>query len=174
MESWRIVLRDGFIWQWSDDILRQALVLLDADSPKLTQGSTTTPPPLMVVQDWQVEACDLIAFCSTPNIFDGTVGEAEEGFARAVFTSDQTLGEPGASRWFLNAWDDYPRGEIFEEVAKEIRQELQRRVGLAPELKDALNRNPKDTVLKRACYDWVLENGGSPYDALRESGWSHE
>lgn len=172
MRSWQIVFESGFLPLWSNETLERALAALDGDDHRLTQGSTTTPP-LMCVSDWSCEACDLIAFCSVEDPFESTVGEVEEGFARACFEADQRLGEPAACRWFLNFWDDEPRGSLFEEVAVVIRQELRRRtIKLSPELKAAIEQFPKDTVLKRAAFDWMLEQGATPTTAALESGWS--
>src|SRR6187397_2364540 len=56
MESWRLVWRDGFVPVISTSGLEALREALKSDDPRLTQGSTTTPPPLMCVQDWPVEA----------------------------------------------------------------------------------------------------------------------
>ena len=62
MESWRMVWRNGMEPLLSTEgleALRQALM---TDDPRLLQGATTTPPPLMCVQEWPVEgACALWA-----------------------------------------------------------------------------------------------------------------
>ena len=63
MESWRQVWRDGFAPVLSSaglDALRGAL---GRDDPRLIQGSTSTPPPLMCVRDWPVEAACALGFC---------------------------------------------------------------------------------------------------------------
>jgi hypothetical protein len=167
MQSWKMVLRDGFIPQWDDATLERAVVALEADIPFLTQGSTTTPPPLMCVQDWKLEACDLIAYCSVADPTDCTVGEAEEGFARSCFDADQRLGEPAACRWFLNWYDDGVRQEVFALIADEFRLALRMRkisreqaVGKLPaELQTALKTFPTDRTLKGACIDHLLEQG---------------
>ena len=56
MENWRSVWRDGFIPVLTTVGLEALRGALKNDDPRLTQGSTTTPPPLMSVQDWPVEA----------------------------------------------------------------------------------------------------------------------
>ena len=56
MESWRMVWRDGFVPVLSTRAWRPSATPSGGDDPRLTQGSTTTPPPLMCVQDWPVEA----------------------------------------------------------------------------------------------------------------------
>lgn len=173
LESWRLVLRDGFLPGWSSDVLEKAIVLLEADSPKIVQGSTTTPPPLMCMQDWAVEACDIVAFCSTPDCLEATVGQAEEGFARACFETDSRLGEPAACRWFLRFFDDTPRAEVFRLLIEEFKLELSKRISLPADLKSAVDRDPNDTVLRRACFDWLLENGADAQHASQESGWAN-
>jgi hypothetical protein len=128
MESWRLVLRDGFLPLWSTDALRRGLAALEANDPFLTQGTTTTPPPLMCVADWKLEACDLIAYCSIEDPKEATVGEAEEGFAKACYEADQRLGEPAACRWLLNWYDDNDRTKVFVDCAAEFRNEIANRV----------------------------------------------
>lgn len=172
LQSWQLVLRQGFLPQWSSETLERALTVLKADDQRLTQGSTTTPPPLMGVQDWTCEQCDFIAFCGVDDPFHSTVGEVEEGFAKSCYEADQTLGEPAACRWFLNWFDDTPRTEVFWGLISELELELNRRVQLSPELKVALTQFPDDITLKKAAYDYVLENGGSEEWAAAESGWN--
>jgi hypothetical protein len=141
-ESWRITWRDGFAPVLPAAGLEALAAALEADDPRLTQGSTTTPPPLMCVQDWPCEAADAIGLCGVAvlggfadekptgrhtNPGAARVGQVEEFFARACFDCDQRLGEPAACRWFLNAWDDMPRAEIFAELLAEVKRELARR-----------------------------------------------
>jgi hypothetical protein len=56
-----------------------------------------------------------------------TVGQVEEFFARCCFEADQRLGEPAACRWFLNAYDDWPRDEMRREMLAEVERELAER-----------------------------------------------
>jgi hypothetical protein len=84
--------------------------LLDAlvdDDQRLMQGSTTSPPPLITTQNWPCEAADAIGWC-----FFGpgaTVGEVEEGFARACYDADMAIASPDSCRHIINFWDDTPR-----------------------------------------------------------------
>lgn len=174
MESWRLVLREGFFPGWTTAALEAALKLLEADSPLLTQGSTTTPPPLMCVQDWTVEACDIVAFCTVPTAFTNkeTVGTMEEGFAKACYEADQRLGEPAACRIFLNWFDDTPRNEMRWSLIEEFRAEIGRRPVLPPELTAAITRSPDDRHLRGAAYDWLIENGATDHYAKAQSGWT--
>jgi hypothetical protein len=132
MESWRLVLRQGFFPQWSTETLERTLAVLKADDRRLIQGSTTTPPPLMCVADYPVECCCLVAHCASEDPFNSTVGEVEEGFAKACYNADQMLGEPAACRWLLNWFDDTPRPQVLAELIEEFGQEISNRNAVQP------------------------------------------
>lgn len=127
MESWRLVWREGFVPCISTQALSRLYDALMSDDPRLTQGSTTTPPPLMCCQDWPVEAACALGFCGWQGEDLETVGQVEEYFARLCFEADQRLGEPAACRWFLNHFDDTPRNEMRAELAQEVLLALQTR-----------------------------------------------
>ena len=127
MESWRKTWRLGFVPVLSTAALEALRDALYADDPRLTQGSTTTPPPLMCVQDWPVEAACALGFCGWQGDDLETVGQVEEFFARACFEADQRLGEPAACRWFLNWFDDTPREEMVRELFREVELALEGR-----------------------------------------------
>ena len=128
MESWRLVWRDGFVPVMSTPALEKLRDALKADDPRLSQGSTTTPPPLMCVQDWPVEAACALGFCGWQGEDLKTVGEVEEYFASLCFQADQRLGEPAACRWFLNWFDDTPREEMRKELLVEVERALNDRM----------------------------------------------
>ena len=132
MESWRIVWRDGFVPVLSTAGLTALRDALRGDDPRLVQGATTTPPPLMCVQDWPVEAADALGYCGWQGDGLETVGQVEEHFARCCFEADQRLGEPAACRWFLNWYDDTPRDEVRRELLAEVELALAERVPVAP------------------------------------------
>lgn len=130
MESWRIVWRDGFVPVLPTEGLRALAEALRTDDERLSQGSTTTPPPLMCVQDWPCEAACPLGLCgaAVSGGFEvATVGTVEEFFARACFDADQRLGEPAACRWFLNWWDNTPRDEARRELLAEVELALTQR-----------------------------------------------
>lgn len=116
MESWRKVWRDGFLPQFSPEQRAALKQALETDDPRLLQGATTQPPPLMCVQDWTCEGGCAVSFCGMP----GTVGEVEEFFAAKCFQADQLLGEPAACRWFLNWFDDTPRDKMRRLLLEEL------------------------------------------------------
>lgn len=127
MESWRLVWRNGFASEISTNALVALRKALETDDPRLIQGATTTPPPLMCVQDWPVEAACALGFCGWQGDELETVGLVEEYFAKKCFEADQKLGEPAACRWFLNWFDDTPRHVLAHELIPEIDLEITRR-----------------------------------------------
>lgn len=120
MESWRLVWRDGFAPSLSSTALEQLRDALKRNDPRLTQGSTTTPPPLACVMDWPVEAACALGYCGWQGEQLETVGEVEEFFAKVCFEADSRLGEPAACRWFLNWFDDTPRLQMIAELLIEV------------------------------------------------------
>src|SRR5687768_13684310 len=128
MESWQKVWRTGLAPLLSVEGLEALQGALERDDPRLTQGSTTTPPPLMCVQDWPVEAACALGFCGWQGDELESVGQVEEFFARACFEADQRLGEPAACRWFLNWFDDTPRDEMRRELLAEVELALADRI----------------------------------------------
>ena len=133
MESWRIVWRDGFVPVLSTVGLMALRDALRADDPRLVQGATTTPPPLMCVQDWPCEGACALGYCGWHGERLQTVGEVEveEFFAKCCFEADQRLGEPAAVRWFLNWYDETPRDLMRRLLLAEVNFALAQRVAVA-------------------------------------------
>lgn len=130
MESWRQVWRNGFAPSISTPglvALRDALV---KDDPRLTQGSTTTPPPLMSVQDWPCEGACVVSYPGWQGDGLETVGEVETYFASMCYEADKRLGEAGACRWLLNWFDDTPRDEMRRELLGEVIRAIDERTEL--------------------------------------------
>lgn len=128
--EWRRMWRDGIAPLLSVAQLAALADALTRDDPRLTQGSTTTPPPLMCVLDWPCEAACALAFCGV--VDDGgfgtaTVGAAEEAFCRLLRESDQRTGQPADVRHFLNWFDDTPREEMRRDLLPEVNRELELR-----------------------------------------------
>lgn len=120
LEDWQQVWRDGFTPIISTNGLKALRDALQSDDPRLTQGSTTTPPPLACVQDWPVEAACALGYCGWQGDELLQVGLVEEYFARLCFEADRRLGEPAACRWFLNWFDETPRDEMRRELLAEV------------------------------------------------------
>ena len=127
MESWRMVWREGFAPVLPTEGLEALWLALQTDDPSLTQGCTSTPPPLMCMQDWDVEGCCALGYCGWKGEGLNTVGQVEEFFARSCFEADQRLGEPAGCRWFLNWYDDTPREEMVHELLGEVERTLRQR-----------------------------------------------
>lgn len=127
MESWRKVWREGVAPLLSREQLERLRSGLELDDPKLIQGATTTPPPLMCVQDWPCEAGCALAYCAMNGgrpEEELTVGEVEEFFARMCYEIDQRVGEPAGCRWFLNWFDETDRNEMRYLLLEEVRLSL--------------------------------------------------
>jgi hypothetical protein len=127
MESWKQVWRDGIAPILPTAGLEALATALETDDPRLVQGATTTPPPLLCVQDWPVEACCALGFCGWQGDGLSTVGQVEEFFAKCCFEIDERQDEHAACRWFLNWFDDTPRDRMRAELLPEVRRELERR-----------------------------------------------
>src|SRR5258707_961115 len=128
MESWRAVWRDGFSPSLSTPGLAALKDALLDDDDRLTQGWTTTPPPLACVQDWPCEGCCALGFCGWQGDGLETVGDVEGYFAKLCFEADKRLGEPAGCRWFLNWFDDTPREAMRAELLAEVERALAERV----------------------------------------------
>lgn len=127
LEAWRKVWREGLSKVISLDGLKALLVALVADDKRLIQGATTSPPPLMCVADWPVEAADAIGICGWLGEGIETVGGVEEYFAKRCFDSDQLMKEPAAVRFFLNWADETPRNQMREALLPEVELAIRER-----------------------------------------------
>jgi hypothetical protein len=128
MQSWKLVWREGFVPVLPTTGLLALRAALLSDDPRLTQGSTTTPPPLLCVQDWDCEGACALGLCGWHGESLATVGEVEEFFARVCFDADHRLGEAAACRWFLNWFDDTPRDQMRRELLVEVDRALEARL----------------------------------------------
>lgn len=124
MQPWQKAWREGFQPPISYEgllALREALI---SDDPNLLQGSTTKPPPLMCVQDWDTEAACAVSYTGWKGDHLITVGEVEEYFARMCYECDQRIGEQAGCRHFLNWWDETPREVARQELLIEVESRL--------------------------------------------------
>lgn len=123
-QSWQHAWRVGIAPLVSTEGLEALLEALTFDDTTLIQGATTTPPPLMCVQDWPVEVCCAMGYCGWKGDGLETVGEVEEFFAHMCYEADKLLGEPAGVRWFLNWFDETPREHMRRELSEEVQREL--------------------------------------------------
>lgn len=127
MESWRKVWREGFAPVLSTAGLKALRNALAKDDSRLTQGSTTTPPPLQCVLDWPCEGACVVSYPGWQGEGLETVGEVEQYFARVCWACDNRLGEPAACRFFLNWFDDTDRSEVRRLLLPEVDRALAER-----------------------------------------------
>lgn len=130
MEPWRTVFRLGFAKVASTGHLEALRTALETDDPKLSQGATTTPPPLNCVLDWPCEAACMLGYCAWKSDDLQTVGEVEMAFARMCQQIDQELAEPGACRYLIEYFDDdgnRNRADVFANLLDEVNRELANR-----------------------------------------------
>lgn len=161
MESWRLIWRDGIVPQLSTGGLEALAVALRDDDPRLRQGMTTSPPPLMCVQDFPCAGADAIGYAGWKGDGLTTVGEVEEHFARVCSQCDQATGGPADCRHFLNWYDDTPRPEMRRELAAEVRLAITKRYGdMIPDgFRKRMAETPQDALLFGALADYLDEIG---------------
>ena len=124
LESWRRVWRDGFAPVLSTKGLLALRDALRDDDPRLVQGATAIPPPLMCVQDFSVEAACAVSFCGWQGDGLGTVGEVYEHFGSRCYDTDTRLDDMAGCRWFLKWFDDTPRDEMRSLLLPEVERAI--------------------------------------------------
>ena len=132
IKLWKKIWRTGFAPVLSTENLAALAEALRSDDPRLIQGSTTTPPPLMCVQDWPVESACALGYCGWQTDDLKTVGQVERFFANLCFEADERLGDPAACRWFLNWFDETPRAEMRLELLAEVELAIAERAAMVP------------------------------------------
>lgn len=106
----------------SNDQLYSLAIALATNSPQLIQTGTTSPPPLQVLDDYEVKGCCPIAF----TFWDGGKGECRT--VREVFTKfNDFVGWSFEIARFMAWWDDGDRDTVFRELEAEVSDELKRR-----------------------------------------------
>lgn len=119
--SWKKIMMECLLPKLSENTIKKLEKALESNDPKLLQGATTSPPPLVCVQDWPMEAACLVGFSLAEEEGLETVGEVEEAFAQFCYEVDTTYGEPACCRYLLNWWDETPREEAFAQTLETIR-----------------------------------------------------
>lgn len=118
----------AFMNQWSTETLWALAEALMADAEEIIQTTTTWPFFASTTDvNHPVEACCPVAWCCRRERGLSTLIEVETAFGEACFTADQTIGEVGGTRWFVNFWDDAPRAVAFRLLLAEVQAELAQR-----------------------------------------------
>ncbi len=128
LQTWQLVWRKGFLPSISTIGLQALKTALEINDVRLTQGSTTTPPPFQSTSDQKICGCCAIGFCGWQGENLQTVGEVEQYFAETCFEADKRLGQPASCRYFLNWFDDSPREEMCQQLLKEVSLALAERI----------------------------------------------
>lgn len=124
MELWRKVWREGLAPQLTQpglEALRQGLL---RDDHCLAQGITTSPPSLDVFAEAEIEAACALGYCGWKGENQGTVAALTSYYERLCTAADEMLGEPGLCRFFLNWFDETPRGEMRRLLLAEVNRSL--------------------------------------------------
>lgn len=150
-ESALTVWRQGFAQVLPVEALQALAVGLRANDPRITQGQTTVPPPLLSLADCQCAGGDAIGFALWQGLDLQTVGEVEQAFARLCYECDQRVGEPASVRWFLNWWDDASRVDAFAVLLSEVDSAIASRIDACQvvEPNDELVRMDSDPMMHR-------------------------
>lgn len=130
MESWRRVWREGLGPALPTKGLQALILALQFDDERLIQGTTTLPQWQPSFPRAQVHAACAVAFSAWQGEGLNRVDEIEEFVSSACFKADERLGEPGASRRFLNWFDRTPREEMRRRLLGEVRATLAERVAV--------------------------------------------
>jgi hypothetical protein len=132
LPTWAVVFRNGIAPELTTAELTALRVALDLDDGRLTQGATTTPPPMDCAKHMRCEGACAIGYAGWVGDDLPTVGDVEEFFARVCWDADQRLGEAGGVRHFINWFDETPRDEVRRLLLAEIDRVLAERAAGGP------------------------------------------
>jgi hypothetical protein len=124
MERWQRIWQDGLAPRLSRRGLEALRTALVRDDPRLVQGRTMTPPPLLGLHDAEVEAACALGFCGWYGDGCVTVGALEAFFDDVCTAADEALGEPAACRHFLDWFDNTPRYTMRRLLLAEVNRTL--------------------------------------------------
>ena len=131
MEKWRRVWREGFAPLLSQSQLIALHRALSLNDPRLLQGLTCQPTPLGARDHRAIEGACAISWCGWHGDDIRTVGELDTFFAHLCDAVDRAFHEPAACRYFLNWFDDTPRGLMRLQLLAEIDLALHRTLPFA-------------------------------------------
>lgn len=132
MESWRQVWRTGIVQQVDSRSLAILWEALKKDDPRIIQGATTVPTPVLQMMDQPVESADVIAFIGWQCFGAAKVAEAEDFWFRVFRESNSKTNCPDSACYFLNWYDSCPRNEMRESLIAEITREIAIRLSAEP------------------------------------------
>lgn len=128
MEAWRYCLQHGLLPLLEADTIGAMLAALQGG--QVAPGDTCIPEPLQANADLPVTECCIMALpglLAHGGFGQATVGQVETAFARLCGQVDARLGQPAATRYLINWFDETPPAVSLPLVAEELRIEIQRR-----------------------------------------------
>jgi len=125
MENWQRIWRRGLAPRLSRRGLEILRIALLRDDPRLVQGRTMSPPPVLGLREAEVEAACALGFCGWHGAGCVTVGALEAFFEELCTGADEALGEPAACRQFLDWFDSTPRTAMRRRLLEEVEQTLE-------------------------------------------------
>lgn len=128
MDSWRKTFREGIAPLLSDAALAALRAALCQNDRTLIQKATTEPAPILQEFDSPVQCGCALAYCGWRGEGLESVGAVTDYFGELCYAADRRLGGPAAVRWFINWFDDTPRGEMIWELVEEVQLEIDRRL----------------------------------------------
>jgi hypothetical protein len=131
MEKWRRVWREGIASLLSNEALLALRAALRDDDPLLLQGATCYPPLLDLLRDRPIESACALGWCGWKGEGLDSVLQVEAFFTRLCDAVDEAFQETGASRYFLNWYDETPRARMRGELLAEVERTLQTSVRTA-------------------------------------------
>jgi hypothetical protein len=124
MVHWQQIWRLGIAPQLSAAAIRSLRRGLSTNDRRLVQGRTSNPPALLGLEDAEVEAACAIGYAGWQGEGHDTVGSLNAYFEHICSAADTALGEPCASRHFLDWFDATPREVMRRALAAEIEQHM--------------------------------------------------
>lgn len=128
---WRHVWRLGLAPFISSRGLAALETALETDDSRLLQGATCSPPLLEVWSARKICAACALGWTGWHGEDLRSIGAVADYFHRLCDQADEALNEPGASRFFLNWYDDAPRDEMRQQLLAEVQLELRSRMAVA-------------------------------------------
>ena len=120
IDSWRTVFHCGIVPHLPLAALQDLRDALASGHPAaMLQSGTTSPPPLLPLYNFPVTAASPLVYAVMRARGLKTVREADEAFTRFCRHVESTLDE-GATRRFLDFWQDTPLETAREELLDEV------------------------------------------------------